>query len=129
MIAGIGTDIIEVERIKNAILKNSSFVQKLFTDREIEYLKKRKMRPEFAAGRFAAKEAVSKALGTGFRGFGTKDIEIDNDELGKPFVILHGKADTLAVKCSKDGKYKIHLSISHTNNYAAASAVLEVDLI
>lgn len=126
MIAGIGTDIIEVERIKNAILRNNSFVQKLFTDKEIEYLKKRKMRPEFAAGRFAAKEAVSKSLGIGFRGFGTKDIEIDNDELGKPFVILHGKADDIAAKYSKDGKYKIHLSISHTNNYAAASAILEV---
>ncbi|HEY5575565.1 MAG TPA: holo-ACP synthase, partial [Clostridiaceae bacterium] len=68
MIAGIGTDIVEIGRIDKAIRKNAKFMDKVFSTEEKKYLKSRKMRPEYVAGRFAAKEAVSKALGTGFIG-------------------------------------------------------------
>jgi len=120
---GIGADIIEVKRIEKAMLKNSNFIQKLFTKNEIEYLNSRKMRPEFVAGRFAAKEAVSKALGTGIRGFQFRDIEIGKDLLGKPIVFLNGEAKRVGEKL---GNYNIHLSISHSKENAIAYAVLEV---
>lgn len=124
MIIGIGTDIVEIERIKNAMNRKNGFLKKIFTEQEIEYLKRRNMRPEYVAGRFAAKEAVSKALGTGFRGFEFKDIVIEKTALGKPIVTLKGKAKKIA---QKNGNHKIHLSISHTNNNAVAYAILEVN--
>ncbi|AYF53644.1 holo-ACP synthase [Clostridium botulinum C] len=123
MIIGIGTDIVEIQRIEKAINRNPNFINKLFTKNEIEYFKSRNMRSEFIAGRFAAKEAVSKALGTGFRGFEFKDIEIENNILGKPMVNLKGKAKKMDKKW---GNYKIHLSISHGRENAIAYAVLEV---
>lgn len=123
MIMGVGTDIIEVKRIEKAIFKNPNFIQKLFTENEIEYLNSRKMRPEFVAGRFAAKEAVAKALGTGIRGFEFRDIEIDKDDLGKPMVFLKGEAKKIGERL---GNYKMHLSISHSKENAIAYAVLEV---
>lgn len=79
MIIGIGVDIIEIARIKEAVELNESFIEKLFSKNEIEYLQTRNLRAEYIAGRFAAKEAVSKALGTGFRGFNMKDIEVDRN--------------------------------------------------
>ncbi|KEI06900.1 holo-ACP synthase [Clostridium botulinum] len=123
MIIGIGTDIVEIERIEKAINRNPNFITKLFTKNEIEYFKSRNMRPEFVAGRFAAKESVSKALGTGFRGFEFKDIEIENNILGKPMVNLKGKAKKMDKKWDN---YKIHLSISHGRENAIAYAILEV---
>jgi holo-[acyl-carrier protein] synthase len=122
MIIGIGVDIVEIRRIKEAIERNDNFIEKLFDKEEIEYLKSRGMRPEYVAGRFAAKEAVSKALGTGFRGFSFKDIAIDRTALGKPIVVLKGKAKLTA---QKNGNYKIHISISHGQDSAIAYAVLE----
>lgn len=124
MIYGIGTDIVEIDRIKNILKDTPKFIEKIFSKHEIEYLKSRNMRPEYVAGRFASKEAVSKAMGTGFRGFDFKDIEIDSTALGKPVVILRGKAKLLA---QKNGKYKIHLSISHSVQNAIAYAIMEVD--
>lgn len=123
MILGIGVDIIEIARIGEAVEANSNFIEKLFSKNEIEYLETRNLRPEYIAGRFAAKEAVSKALGTGFRGFNLKDVEIDRNSLGKPVVTLRGKAKQLA---EKNGNYKMHISISHDRNSAIAYAVLEV---
>ena len=122
MIIGVGVDIVEIRRIKEAIERNDNFIEKLFHKEEIEYLKSRGMRAEYVAGRFAAKEAVSKALGTGFRGFSFKDIIIDRTTLGKPIVVLKGKAKLTAQKM---GDYKIHLSISHGQDNAIAYAVLE----
>lgn len=84
---GIGNDIIEISRIENAV-KKESFVKKVFTEKEIEYIISRGGRAETYAGKFSAKEAVSKALGTGVRGFSPNDIEILNNELGKPYVIF-----------------------------------------
>jgi holo-[acyl-carrier protein] synthase len=123
LITGIGTDIVEIHRIKDAVEKRKGFLEKIFNESEIEYLKRRNMRPEYIAGRFAAKEAVSKALGTGFRGFDFKDIVIERTALGKPIVELKGKAKMIALK---NGDYKLYLSISHCNEYATAYAVLEV---
>ncbi|WMJ80496.1 holo-ACP synthase [Clostridium sp. MB40-C1] len=123
MIVGIGVDIIEISRIEKAMNRSPNFITKMFSKNEIEYLKSRNMRAESVAGRFAAKEAVSKALGTGFLEFDFKDIEIDRTTLGKPIVSLKGKAKKLDKKW---GKYKIHLSISHSKENAIAYAVLEV---
>lgn len=124
MIIGIGTDIVEIDRINKAIKSTPNFINKLFTKKEIEYFISRKMRPEFIAGKFAAKESVAKALGTGFRKFGFRDIEIDKDELGKPLVLLSGGAKEIA---DKFGDYKLHLSISHGRENAIAYAILEVE--
>lgn len=123
MVLGVGIDIIEIRRIDSAIKRNKNFLEKLFTDKEIEYFKSRNLRTEFIAGRFAAKEAISKALGTGFRGFSLKDIEIQNDDLGKPIVYLKNNAQR---KVNSFGKYKIHLSISHSEDNAVAYALMEV---
>ena len=124
LIIGVGIDIVEIRRIKSAIESNERFLEKIFTSGELEYLRSRNLRPEYVAGRFAAKEAVSKALGTGFRGFDFKDIEIDRTTLGKPLVILKGKAKLIA---KKQGQYNIHLSISHGEDSAVAYAILEVE--
>ena len=126
MIFGIGVDIVEIRRIKEAISKHANFMDRIFSKNEIEYLKSRNLRPELVAGRFAAKEAVVKALGTGFRGFDFKEVEIDRAASGKPTIILKGKAKLMANKC---GNYKIHLSISHGVDNAVACAVMEVDEI
>ena len=88
-IYGIGTDIIEISRIREAINRTSSFKRKVYTEKEIEYIEKKKEPYASYAGRFAAKETVSKALGTGVRGFSLNDVEILNDELGKPTVTLY----------------------------------------
>lgn len=124
MIVGVGVDIIEIRRIKAALEKNKNFLQRVFTNDEIRYLEGRNLRPEYVAGRFAAKEAISKALGTGFRGFDFKDIIIESTTLGKPIVVLKGKAKLIA---KKEGEYNIHLSISHGEDNAIAYAVLEVN--
>ncbi|KRU28921.1 holo-[acyl-carrier-protein] synthase AcpS [Clostridium sporogenes] len=124
MIYGIGTDITEIRRIEKAITRNKNFINKLFTKNEMDIWEKKNFKLEFIAGRFAAKEAISKALGTGIRDFNFKDIEIINNELGKPQVILKPKAEDIIRKISKS--YKIHLSISHEKEYAIAYALLEV---
>ncbi|MBD5645426.1 holo-ACP synthase [Clostridium botulinum] len=124
MIYGIGTDIIEIRRIEKAITRNKNFINKLFTKNEMDLWEKKNFKLEFIAGRFAAKEAISKALGTGIRDFNFKDIEIINNELGKPQVILKPKAEDIIRKISQS--YKIHLSISHEKEYAIAYALLEV---
>jgi holo-[acyl-carrier protein] synthase len=126
MIIGVGVDIVEIRRIKEAVERNNNFLEKLFTDTELEYLNSRKLSPEYIAGRFAAKEAVSKALGTGIRGFGFRDIEINRNELGKPIVVLKGKAKLIA---EQFGKYSMHLSISHGEDSAVAYAVMEGEKI
>ena len=122
MIIGIGTDIIEIERIEKVINRTSSFIEKSFTHNEIEYFKLKGLKGNVIAGNFAAKEAISKAIGTGFRGFGLKDIEVLRDELGKPIVKLSDKIyELLDVK-----EFSIHISISHSKENAIAYAVIEV---
>ncbi|EGT2190712.1 holo-ACP synthase [Clostridium perfringens] len=126
MIIGIGVDIIEIERVRQAIQNNKNFLSKLFTEREIDYFISRNMNSEVIAGNFAAKEAVSKALGTGIRGFSFKDIEILRNELGKPEVILHSGANLIGNKLvGNNNSLRVHLSISHNNSSAIAYSVLE----
>ena len=126
MIIGIGVDIIEIERVRQAIQNNKNFLSKLFTEKEIDYFISRNMNSEVIAGNFAAKEAVSKALGTGIRGFSFKDIEILRNELGKPEVILHSGANLIGNKLiGNNNSLRIHLSISHNNSSAIAYSVLE----
>ena len=122
MIIGTGIDIIEIERVKNAIEKNPSFIQRFFTPQEYAYFRSRKMRYEVIAGNFAAKEAFSKAMGTGIREFELKEVEILRDELGKPYLCLYGKAHDLMQKL---GVERFHISISHCRGYAVANVIAE----
>ena len=98
------------------------FLNKIYTEAEQNYLKQRNYNPQTAAGLFAAKEAVSKALGTGILGFNITDIEVITDKLGKPEIFLHNNALELSREKSID---KINISISHEKEYAVAFAVAE----
>ncbi|MDO4789108.1 MAG: holo-ACP synthase [Johnsonella sp.] len=118
MILGIGTDIIEIARMK-IFCEKPYYVSKIYTENECR-LAREKL--SFLAGNFAAKEAVCKALGTGFRGFGAKEVEILRDELGAPYVRLYGRAEEIFF--AKNASH-IHVSISHCREYASAFAVLE----
>lgn len=118
MIKGIGTDILEISRIKQS-MENPRFLEKNFTLTENEYFIKKKMSPESVAAAFCAKEAFSKALGTGISGFSHKDIEILHNESGAPYIKLYNNAREL---CADKN---IHLSLSHSKNYATAIVVIE----
>ena len=121
MIVGIGNDIIEIERIEKAISKEG-FKDKIYTQRELENIKKRGNRAETYAGVFSAKEAVSKAIGTGVREFSLTNLEILNDDLGKPYVVVSEKLDKI-IKSKKED-YQIEISISHSKKYAIAMAII-----
>lgn len=123
-IINTGIDIIEIERIRKAVDKNNKFLNKIFTNREKEYFMPKENNTSHIAGAFAAKEAVSKALGTGFCGVAWREIEIIRDSFGKPEVQLWGNAMDRALKA---GIRKIHISISHSRDYAAAVAIAEGD--
>ena len=121
MIIGCGIDITEVDRIKKN-LDNERFIQKIYSKNEAEYLKERKFNAQTAAGMFAAKEAVSKCLGTGFSNFGPCHIESLKDEKGKPYVKLTENALKRAQELQITN---IQISISHTSQLAAAYCVAE----
>ncbi len=121
MIIGTGIDITEVERIKKN-MENTEFLKKIYSDRELEYLKTRKFNPQTAAGMFAAKEAVSKCLGTGFSNFGPLHIEILKDDKGKPYAVLSGNA---LIRAEELNIKNIHISISHISEFALAQCVAE----
>lgn len=121
MIIGIGTDIIEIERIKKAIQTRPKLGERIFTSRELEYCSTKGNTFASLAARFAAKEAVAKALGTGIEGFKWLDIEVFNDEKGKPEIKLSNQA---LVKGQDLGVKKIEISLSHCKEYAVAMVVL-----
>ena len=121
MILGIGNDIIEIERIEKAILKEG-FKNKVYTQRELENIEKRGNRTETYAGIFSAKEAISKAIGTGVREFSLTDLEILNDDLGKPYVVVSEKLNKILKNKKED--YQIEISISHSKKYATAMAII-----
>ena len=125
MIGGIGTDMIEIERIRKAVRQNARFLLKNFTLKEQAYFAKRNNAYESMSGNFAAKEAVSKALGTGFREFGLIDVEILRDALGAPVVFLYGRAEEIA---REKNITNIWVSISHCKAYATAYAIAEISL-
>jgi holo-[acyl-carrier protein] synthase len=123
MILGIGLDEIEVERMEVALRKEDGLKQRLFTPGEIDYCEARRHAGMFFAARFAAKEALAKALGTGIAGgvnFG--DIEVVHDEGGRPSIRLHGRARHEA---DLRGVGRIHVSLSHTRQRATAIVILE----
>lgn len=122
MIVGIGTDLIEIERIKKAVDKSEHFLTRYFTDKEIAYFNSKKNNYESIAANFAVKEAVSKAIGTGFRNFSLKDIEVLRDDLGKPYVNLYNRANEII---SKLNMTTLHVSISHSRTNAIAFVVIE----
>ena len=121
MIVGIGNDIIEIERIEKAISKEG-FKNKIYTQRELENIEKRGNRTGTYAEIFSAKEAISKAIGTGVREFSLTNLEILNDDLGKPYVVVSEKLDKI-LKTKKED-YQIEISISHSKKYATAMAII-----
>jgi holo-[acyl-carrier protein] synthase len=123
MIYGIGTDLTDVARLKDQIRKDRKFPSTFLTPKESEYCLSKASWVQNMAGRFAAKEAFFKALGTGWRnGMKFTDIEIVNDEFGKPIIELYGK--TLKF-CDQENITTTHVSISHLKEYATAIVVLE----
>lgn len=122
-IIGIGYDMVEVSRIESALSRwGRKFEARIFTQRELDYCKSKKNCMQRLACRFAAKEALFKALGTGWQfGMGWSDIEIVNNELGKPYVILNGKAEKIAHQL---GVCNIFVSMTNTRDYGAAQVVL-----
>lgn len=123
MIFGIGTDIIEVSRMERHLSNNNGLKAKLFTEKEQAYSDGKATVFQHYAARFAAKEAFFKALGTGYRyGMAFHEIEVVNDDLGKPVIHLHGKVKEFI---EKEDVQHIHLSISHVKEMASAFVVLE----
>jgi holo-[acyl-carrier protein] synthase len=122
-VTSIGVDICDIKRMRDIENKfKKRFLQKIFTPAEISYCEKKYDKHSSYAGRFAAKEAFLKALGTGLRdGFLWKDIEVENDDLGKPYFKFHGQ--TAKVISART----VHLSISHTDKDAVAFVLIEGD--
>ncbi|MFO0912288.1 MAG: holo-ACP synthase [Pirellulales bacterium] len=121
-IVGIGTDIVECLRIAQMIERHGeTFIGRVFTEYEIEYCSTRKAATQHYAGRWAAKEAVLKAIGTGWiRGISWRDVEVRNQKGGRPTIALGGGAREV---CEKQGVTEILISISHCRSHATAYAL------
>jgi holo-[acyl-carrier protein] synthase len=116
-----GVDIVEIERVKGALERfGRRFLQRVYTAEEAAFCRDR---PWELAGRFAAKEAVMKALGTGARGVAWREIEVLPNRRGKPLVYLYGRAQQRAEAMGLEG---VEVSISHSRDYAVAMAVAQV---
>ena len=125
-IYGIGTDIVNVDRIKNS-LKNKDFIHRIFNEKEILKCKKISMSTNCFAKRFAAKEAFSKALGTGIAsGINFNEIVVLNKKTGKPYINLIGQTKKTLIKKFKGKKSKISLSLSDEKNYAVAFVTISL---
>ena len=124
-ILGIGVDIVENKRLKKSI-KSKSFISKLFTLLEIKNSRLVKDKSTYFSKKFAAKESFSKALGTGFRkGLNFKDVEILNDNLGKPYFRLNNKTKKIVLKTLKVKNFDIFLSISDEKEYSIAFTIIQ----
>ena len=119
-ILDIGVDIIEIYRIKELLDKNPRFLEKMFTSKEIEYFESKSFKAETIAGNFAAKEAISKSIGTGIRKFNLRDIEVLGDELGKPIVKTYNNFKQICIDYNVS---EIKVSISHCKDYAVANSI------
>ena len=124
MILGTGIDLVEVARIRSSLEKfGERFLKRVLRPDESAYCLSHKDPAPFVAGRFAAKEAISKAFGTGIgRQLGWLDMEVHHKESGEPFVVLHD--DGLKLLAERGGRI-VHLSLTHTANHASAVAILE----
>ena len=125
-IFGIGTDIVNIKRMEKSLKKyGNKFKNKIFSKNEISYCEKKKNSSASYAKRFAAKEALTKALGVGFRkGISFRNIEISNDVYGKPFIRLSGSTDNYLKKKIKSKKYNIYLSLSDDKPWAQALVII-----
>ncbi len=110
----LGIDMIEISRIRDC-LKIPRFMQRVYSSEEIEELRKKNFAPQSAAAAFAAKEAFSKAIGTGVRGFSLNEVSLLHDDLGAPFLRLTGRAEEISAKLG----YEYSVSVTHTQEYAA----------
>lgn len=124
MIVGIGTDLAEVDRIRDAIERHGQrFIDRIYTPREIAYVERKANKFERYAARFAAKEAGMKAIGTGWRrGVRWQDFEVANLPSGKPTLLFHGVAARIAAEL---GASNTSLSLTHTAQQAMAIVILE----
>ena len=124
-IMGIGVDIVKNKRI-SASIKNKNFINRIFGENEILISEKIDNKTSYFSKRFAAKEALSKALGTGFRdGLNFKDIEVVNDKLGKPYYIISSKIKNLIKKKKKIKNFNLFLSISDEKEYSIAFTIIQ----
>src|SRR6266404_6122419 len=123
-VLGIGVDLVEVERIQHSLDRfGERFMKRVFTEGEIVYCQSMKFPARHFAARFAAKEAVSKAFGTGIgKAMGWRDIDIHKKPSGEPFVVLGGSAKSLAEERKIRG---VWVSLSHSEQHAVATIVLE----
>jgi holo-[acyl-carrier protein] synthase len=121
MIFGLGVDILEIDRIRSVIAEQGeAFVRRVFTPNEVTYCSGKADPVQHYAARFAAKEAVSKAMATGWSGeFAWKDVEVMNDAAGKPLVTLHGNIG------ARLAGYRVLVSLSHSDAHVVAVAVIE----
>lgn len=121
MVSGIGVDILEIDRMRTiAQARGDHFLRRVFTDPEIQYCRSKHNSFQHFAARFAAKEALSKAISTGWRNeFSWRDVEVVNEPSGQPRITLHGRLlERLAT-------HIIHLSISHSEAHVVAMVVIE----
>ena len=124
-ILGIGVDIVQNKRIKE-LIKNKIFINRTFGKKEIMISKKFFDKTNYFAKRFSAKEALAKALGTGFiNNLNFKDVQILNDKLGKPYFLKTKKIDTIIFKRFKIRKYDLFLSISDEKDYSISFTILK----
>lgn len=121
MIKGIGIDIVEIDRVERVIQRHPQFIARVFTQPEQEYCQNKARPAIHFALRFAAKEALLKALGTGFRGVKWTDIEVQRDPLGKPSVVLSSSCEQTAREKGIIG-FQISLSFNHQNAVAVVLA-------
>ncbi len=124
-ILGIGVDIIQNKRLKIS-LKNKNFISRIFTQKEIKESSILKKKDNFFSKRFAAKESLAKAIGSGFRNnLNFKDIEVINDKLGKPYFVLNKKIKNLISKKLKAKNFNLFLSITDESEYSVAFTIIQ----
>lgn len=115
MKCGIGIDLVEISRVESSI-KRPNFLKRYFGDRELAEYESRGGRPSYIAANFCAKEAFSKAIGTGIRGFELREVELLRDPLGRPYLVFSGKAAEIVNRLGVE----FQTSVSHTRQYAVA---------
>ena len=126
-IFGIGTDIVKIKRLEKSLKKNTLvFKNRIFSKKEIIYCEKKNKPSSYYAKRLAAKEALMKAIGTGFRkGINFKNIYINNDKLGKPNIKFDNKVKKLIISTFKIKNFSIFLSLSDEKNYSTALVIIQ----
>jgi len=125
-IFGLGSDLVNIKRIQSILKNNQNFEKRVFSKKEIFFGSKKNNKYNYYAKRFAAKEAFSKALGTGIsKGLSFKDIEVINNKKGKPILNINGKSKEIVKKLIKK-RFKIFVSLSDEKSHAIASVIITV---